>query len=255
VRKGRIVVLLLSSFLVFYSMGIVQKAASYLLHPVLIIQHKCVAPLKAFFQARKTAQELQAQVAELAAEYEQLRAQFIALQATATFEQDIAELLEFKKQYDHGIIAPVLVKHISQQQHYFLVGAGSHSGITVNMPVVYNNCLVGRVQEVFPLYSKVVLITDKSCKVAASCAKTHAHGIYEGQNSQESALLNHVSHLQTVHKGDMVLSSGEGLLFPRGFGLGTIDSCESAGLVHAITLKPLLEMSTLAYVLILPSKI
>ena len=175
------------------------------------------------------------------------------LHALLHYDHDIKELADFKKRYEesHGHIAQILMKHFSDQSHFFLIDIGTRQGIKPDMVAVYKNCLIGKVAEVYPFYSKVVLITDKTCKVAAYCAQTHASGIHEGSNQSEQTMLNHVSHLSVMKEGDLILSSGEGLIFPQGFALGNVMSCKPNGLLYTVHVEPLVDMHALAYCLII----
>ncbi|HVX01058.1 MAG TPA: rod shape-determining protein MreC, partial [Candidatus Babeliaceae bacterium] len=145
----------------------------------------------------------------------------------------------------YSIIADIILKQLTPEQQFFLVDAGSHKGITVGMVAVYKNCLVGKVTEVYPFYSKIVLITDSSCKISAFCLRTKAQGIHEGENSLDTTHLSYVSNLEAVQEDDLVLSSGEGLVFPRGFGLARVKYVELKDFKYTILLQPLVDFHTL----------
>ncbi len=219
------------------------------MYPILVTQRTVATPLKQFFDRRRTVEELTTMLQQLKLEHEHALQENIELNALLDYHTDIEELVDFKKRYSgqQGIIAQVLTKQFSEQAHYFLIDAGERKGIKCDMVAIYNNCLVGRVVEVYPWYSKVVLITDKSCKVAVSCAKTKSSGIYSGINDLASASVTQVSHLDQVQHDDLLLSSGEGLIFPRGFALGKIRSHHTQGLFHSIVTEPLLDMRSLHY--------
>lgn len=188
-------------------------------------------------------------IAILEAERQTLLSENIELNGLLSFAQETQELREFKKNYDceSALVAQVLSKHFSDQSHYFLVDGGTNKDIVPGMVVVYKDCLVGKVIEVYRHYCKVLLITDRLCKVAACCAKSKASGIYEGINQEWAAAFNHVSHLAHVEAGDLILSSGEGLLFPRGFGLGRVKSFVTNGLFHEINVEPLIDVRGIKY--------
>ena len=235
--------------LFFFSPGIIEDVSSYVLYPVVIVQQKVVTPVKAFFERKRTVQELEQQIQAMRQEKETLLGETIALRAALHYADDIKEVAEFKKSYENceGMVVQIIAKNISDQSHFILIDAGLNKGVEKDMVAVYKNGLVGRVDEVYPLYSKVVLITDTACKVAASCAQTHADGIHEGCNRENKCVLNRVSHLAKVQEGDMVLSSGEGLIFPKGFALGKVKSYAPDGLVYRIEIEPLFDIRTLNY--------
>lgn len=236
--------------LIYFSPGgKLERSSSYLIYPVLVMQHSVVAPIKNYFNRRRSVEELSAALAKAQQERDCAVAQNIELNALIDYSQNVAELLDFKQKYltENAFIAQVIAKNFSEQGHYFLLDAGERKGVHVDMVAVLNNCLLGKVVEVYPLYSKLMLITDKKCKVAAHCVKTKSAGIYEGTNDLQAGRLNHISHLAQVSDEDLVLSSGEGLIFPKGFGLGKIRSYQSQGLFYNITLEPLVDLRSIQY--------
>ena len=233
----------------FFSLGMLERAVSYIVYPLLVAQHKLVTPLKSYFQQRRTVTELGRLIAKVQADRDELISENISLHSLLSYALETEELVRYKKRYDdaHMILAQVLMKHYSEQSHYFLLDKGSHDGIEPDMIAVYKNCLLGKVIDVYPYYCKVVLVTDKTCKVAAYCTQTSAGGIHQGVCKENETTLHHVSHLEKLIQHDLVLSSGEGLVFPKGFALGKVKSYESNGLYYAITIEPLLDIRKLAY--------
>lgn len=252
-KRYKRVALLVGSFLLlvfvvhralYFVPGALEHYFSYLVYPVLVTQHKIVTPVKDYFSHRKTLSELQEQLAQAQAERDAILAQNIELQGLISFAQDTQELVEFKQRYNfsQALLAQVLVKNFSEQSHFFLIDKGSTAGAQKDMVVIYKDCLIGRVSEVYPYYSKVVLVSDQTCKVAAYCAQSKATGIYQGSNTEWAANLNHVSHLSSLEIGELILSSGDGLIFPRGFGLGKIKAYETEGLFHSVSIEPLVDL-------------
>ena len=144
----------------------------------------------------------------------------------------------------------IIFKQFSDE-HFFLIDLGKHKDIVVNMAVVYKNCLVGKVVEVYPFYSKVLLITDPMCKVASYCSKTGAAGIYQGTRKLDFGSLTHVDHLAKLKVDDQLFSSGEGLIFPRGFCIGEIDTFRDTGVHYEVTVKLLVDLTKLSYCYVL----
>lgn len=234
---------------VFFSMGILDIFSSSIIYPFLKIQHAVVSPVKNYFDRKKTIQELEVIVNDLRAQKEELLANTIKLASSFQFIQETQELSEFSSRYQSSYkrLAYIMLRQCSDQAQWYLIDLGSVHGVKVDMVAVYKNCLVGRITEVHPYYSKITLITDSSCKVAALCPTTQAQGIYEGMNDYEVASLNYVSHLQSLHKNDLVISSGEGTVFPRGFGLGTIKYFDVDQVVYTVRLAPLIDVRSLTY--------
>jgi rod shape-determining protein MreC len=187
---------------------------------------------------------------------QELQGQLIALKAQNVFIQETSELIDYKNKYQitHAKLAKILLKNCNTEEHSCLIDVGSDDGVTVDSAVVYKNCLLGKVVEVHASYSKILLITDRHCKVAVFCSTTKTPGIYEGSCSNNTACLNHVSHMQKLEVGDTLLSAGEGLIFPYGFGVGTIESFEQKGIQYEVKVKPLLDTVQIDYCYVLLAK-
>ncbi len=259
--RSRIIVIFFLCFII--SLGLINyfhksmlSMASYLVYPVISIQSYVIEPIKQWTLKRKTIEELEKELAMLREEYDEMLADTIAARAQQVYWDDIKEVVEFSKQYvdQDGIIAQVLARNFSEQNHFFLIDAGEHKGITNDMVVVYKNNLIGKIIEVFPWYSKVCLITDRLCKVAATCSQTNTHGIHEGANNLEQTSLHYVSHLDQVILDDFVLSSGEGTIFPQGFALGKVVSVSEDGFYKKVILKPLTDFASLDYCVVIKKR-
>lgn len=230
-----------------------EYTTSCITYPFVRVSHAIINPITRWLYERDLAHDLLNRHKALLDEYGDLRQDYIRVRATQDIQDDARELLEFKKEYteNQGHIAQIMMRHISDQSQYYLVDAGSYHGIEPDMVALYKDCVVGRVTHVYPHYCKVVLVTDALCKIAAYCSETKATGIHEGLNNTNGTTLRHVSHLAMMQEGDLILSSGEGLIFPRGFAIGTVGSYTHDGLLYSIYVKPMLDLNTLQYCLLI----
>jgi rod shape-determining protein MreC len=189
------------------------------------------------------------QFAALLQERDELRAQIIALQSSRYFMEQTAELRAFQQRYhfNTAVLSQIIMKHFSQEQHFCFIDKGAKHGICPDMVALYKNCLVGKVDEVFTTFSRITFITDKSCKIAAFCAQSGSKGIYQGVNSSQAAALTFINQLDTLYEGDLILSSGQGAIFPRGFGLARITSFKPEGLYYTVQASPLLDLTALDF--------
>ena len=200
------VTLFIAHRIFFFCPGVLEQYSSYVVYPALVLQHRIAMPIKDYFARKRSISELQEQLSKAQAERDAVLAQNIELQGIISFAQETQELVDFKRRYNfsQALLAQVLVKNFSEQSHFFLIDKGSSSGAQKDMVVIYKDCLIGRISEVYPHYSKVVLISDQSCKVAAYCAQRKATGIYKGSNEDWAASLNHVSHLSSLEIGELI---------------------------------------------------
>ncbi len=260
---------IISFFLVHHCVRVgvsaVEVVSSSVLYPLLRVQRAIIMPIAQGFNRRTTISELENKVAFLCAENEKLVAENIALQSLHSYAQETAQLRDFNKRYrlQEGCVGQVLVRHFSSTNQFFLVDAGTLQGIKKDMVALYGNSIVGKVVEVYPWYCKVSLITDADCKVCVHCLSGNAimsnklkgaSGIHEGINSLETTAVRYVSHLESVDVGDLVISSGEGLIFPKGFGLGKIFAADKGELFYTVAVQPILDFQTLRYCTLIAKK-
>lgn len=229
--------------------GFADKVVSCLLYPILKIQNSIVSWVRVHGARKASYEELEQQFQQLRTHCTQLQQENVVLAASLDFARDTAEIIEFRKRYDttEARLAQIILRTLTELEQTCLVDAGSYHGITQDMIAICNNGLVGRVIQVYPFYSKLLLITDKRCKVAAYCSQTGAVGIHEGCNRIDQTAIHHVSHLEKMAPGDLVISSGSGAVFPRGFVVGTVQSWTTDDLSTTVTVQPFVNVQTIKY--------
>jgi len=242
--------------LVYFAPSGVETLLAQVVHPVLELQHRLLESWKKRAENKKSIEQLQQELLLTYSERDLLRAQVTELQATTAYARTVQELLAFKNKYEQPpvCLATIILRQLTDTAHYVLIDAGQQQGVDADMVAVYQNQLVGRVAEVWPKYSKVVLITDVSCKVGALCVGSNIQGIHEGECRLDRSTITHVSHLLPVQEQEAVLTSGQGLVFPFGLALGVITTVTPAGMYQEITVKPLVDIRAIEAVWILPKK-
>jgi rod shape-determining protein MreC len=233
----------------FFSPTAVESVSSCISYPMLLAQRTIITPLKQRADRQNNISALQKELGELLYECDTLRAQNIALSASLSFADQISEVREFTQRYEARQLqlTQILLKHISDDGHYLLVDGGANKDIEPDMVAVYKNCLLGKVVEVYDHFCKVQLISDPACKVAAYCINSGIQAIHQGTGRLEATELAHVSHLLKLQENDLIISSGEGLVFPHGFGLGMVESFEPSGLYYKVKVRPLINIHAIDY--------
>lgn len=226
-----------------------EQALSCITYPFLLLERSCIVPLKHWLYWRHGAKELRLLSQQIIHERDDALRKVLELEAERDYFKDCAELIEFKKRYacDTATVAQILLKNFSSHGHFFLVDAGHNKSIKKDMVALYKNNIIGRVNEVYPWYCKVVLITDSDCYVAAKCVKTGSQGIHTGCNKLDKTELSFVSHLDTLEKGDVLISHGDGLIFPRGFALGKVIDYRLVDVRYEVSIEPLIDMQRIDF--------
>lgn len=231
----------------------VGSCASILIYPLLFFYHYVETVITKVSTQLQTTEFLQHELDVVKKERDDVYAKFIELKAAIPYAQQVDLLHIVANLYTSAklvTVAQVIMRHFAENEHYFLINAGSSQRVEVDMIVVYNKALVGRVVAVYPWYSKVALITDKSVKIPVFVGDKAIPAIYEGCNNQEPSI-SYVNQFDTVQEGDLVISSGQGLIFPYGFAIGVLSkkSMRSVGVTFFIDFKEIRYCTVIAKLL------
>ncbi len=104
------------------------------------------------------------------------------------------------------------------------IDRGFTSGIKKGMPVVTSEGIVGKVAEVYPLVSQVLLVTDPTFNVGVESQKGHVHGVLDCGSG--ICQVEQIQNEDKVSVGEWFYTSGEDRVFPRGFPVGTAVSVQ-----------------------------
>jgi len=138
-----------------------------------------------------------------------------------------------------------------------ILNKGSRDGVTKMSPVLVGRdnsgeggLVAGEVVEVTPYTSRLLLITDYDCRIAAIDQRSRVRGILVGQG-HDKCVLKFVPKGQDIKVGDIIVTSGLDGIFPRGFLLGKVVSvCSGStrGLFQNIVVRPLVKLNYITWV-------
>ncbi len=195
---------------------------------------------------RQQNRELQDQVAQL--KLEQVRLRQDAEQA-----RRLQALLGFTQHYVGQLLpAQVIGTSGSEQSHMIQIDKGSRSGIKVDMPVITPDGIVGKVKDVFPFTSQVLMIGDRDSGAGVILQNSRLQGILRGSPSGEL----HVSDIMSDEKidvGEEVVTSGGDRIYPKGLPVGTVSHVSpdrENDPFLAIMVKPAADLNRLEEVLV-----
>ncbi len=133
---------------------------------------------------------------------------------------------------------------------------GSTSGIRTGMPVVTGRGLVGVVVEVGAYSCRVTTMLDPSAAVGAVTSRAGERGLCQGDYAQAQngrATLRQLSERADVAPDDIVISSGEGSVYPYGIPIGRVEtvSLNAYNRTTEATVVPFVDFSDLDHVLVM----
>ena len=100
-----------------------------------------------------------------------------------------------------------------------LIDVGSERGIVVGNPVMSENGLIGRVVGVTKGVSRVLLLTDVASRTPILVDRTNARAILTGDGGGRPRL-DYMRGRDPIRLNDLVLTSGDGGVLPRGLPVG-----------------------------------
>jgi rod shape-determining protein MreC len=112
-----------------------------------------------------------------------------------------------------SIVAQVLAVGVSEFDHSRVIDRGRSAGITVDMPVVDEGGLVGRVVSVTSDVARVRLITDPSIRIAVRIERTGETGVLTGRGSAPMVLEMFNTDAAVVEGDTLITADGR---FPAG---------------------------------------
>ena len=151
--------------------------------------------------------------------------------------------------------AAIIGREVSSYMTLYTLNKGSLHGVEVDMTVVTEAGIVGRVESVGTTWSRVSAITENATSVGAVCARSGARGIVDGSlglREQGKCAMNYIDEFADVAVGDVILSSGGGI-YPYGFVIGTVVEIkhdETARSLSAI-IEPAVDPQTTSRVMVL----
>ena len=218
----------------------VQKAVSFVTRPVVGF----FEGLSDLVGLRGENQALRLQVAQLEQE----------LAATESLQRQVEELegilaIEPPEEYD-TVVARVLATGVSDFDALRLIDKGRRHGITVDMPVIDEGGLVGRVVAVTETSARIRLITDRSMRVAVRVDRTGETGVLIGRGGGLLALEMLNTETALVEGDLLVTADGR---FPAGIPVARVAQAAEAevGFSLRTTATPVAELTRVDYVKVL----
>src|SRR5215472_18489959 len=151
-----------------------------------------------------------------------LRLEQARLKAAADESKRLRALLDFKERYVGATIAAQVIGNSgSDSLRIVTIDKGSRAGIKPDMAVITPDGIVGKVKEVFPLSSQVLMINDRDSGAGVILESTRLQGIVKGTGPGE-LMINGVMSDEKVDVGETVVTSGGDRVYPKGLPVGTV---------------------------------
>ena len=155
-------------------------------------------------------------------ELSQISQQFASLQQE---NQRLRELLGSRQRLSAEVLVAELTGVVpSPSRHQVIIDKGTTDGVSVGQAVIDADGLFGQVVEVGPYGSHVMLIADAAHAVPVEVSRNGVRSIAAGTGALGALELEYVPVTTDIVKGDLLVSSGLGGRFPRGYPVGEVVS-------------------------------
>lgn len=169
-----------------------------------------------------------------------LELSLVAQQAVATRTENnrLRELLGSRPRVSGEVLVTELIGVVPDpDKHRIVIDKGTADGVSVGASVVDSQGLFGQVIEVSRASSVVLLITDATHATPVEVSRNNLRSIATGLGRYDWMELEAVPFSADIRPGDLVVSSGLGGRFPRGYPVGEVSEVEKHPTARFATIR------------------
>lgn len=230
-----------------------QTAADFVQSPVTTI----TSGISNYFVSISNLRSAQSENDLLNQRVQELEVELKQKQELASENARLKAMLDLKEQSRYKVLtARIIGRDPSVWFDSSIVNRGSLDGVALNMPVVDDGGLIGRVTAVSPLTCQVDLVTRNKSGLGAvigQIGESNALGVISGTGKSDLLEMRYVPGTVDVKVGQPVFTSGQDGIYPAGLKVGEIVNVisGSATTPHQIQVRPASRLSSMQEVGIL----
>lgn len=180
---------------------------------------------------RKSYEQLKKENEQLKKENADLRTQLVDYYQLRDENARLWKYYDIKKSRpDYEILPATVIRRDSNDDFYsFTADVGSADGVSVQDPVITENGLIGFVSSVNSSSCHVTTILSPDIQAGAIDVKTNENGIISGNtlhSDKNRTTLTKIDSSGDINKGDIIVTSGLGGVYPADIIVGEVTSIE-----------------------------
>ena len=186
-------------------------------------------------------------------EVQQLRVQALRVDDTDGENQRLRRLLGLQEKLPLTTLSgEIIAREWGGWTRSLTVNRGRGDNVPRLSAVISPDGLVGRIVDVRPGASIVQVLTDPASTVGAHVLRTRTPGIVEGDPRGTLRFKFMTRDGASIQNGDVLVTAGQGGLFPRGIPIGTVRTIDNRGaaLFHYADLTPAVDFARVDEVLL-----
>jgi len=164
----------------------------------------------------------------------------------------LTRLLNFKEKNILGVVSGKIInKSLLQTRNTITLNVGEGDSVAVNMPVITDAGLVGKIVATSKNYSIAQILYNKDMRITVKVQRNRLDGIlsYDGVSS---LMVNNIQKSADVNVGDVIITSDYSNIYPAGIPIGTVTETGNLdNLFKKVVVTPLVDFSILEEVFIL----
>jgi len=151
------------------------------------------------------------------------------------------------------LVAELLQTDADPTVHRLVLNKGQYDGVFIGQAVLDADGVMGQIVEIGPMTSVALLITDISHSLPVENQRNGMRAVITGTGDWNELELNHITPTMDLRAGDLIVTSGLGQRFIRGYPVGTVTSIAAEeGLAFLrVKVKPAAQLDTTREVLLI----
>jgi rod shape-determining protein MreC len=185
-----------------------------------------------------------------------LETQLQEKQYKAREAERLRELLGLRELLPHRtIVAEVVAREGMPWFRSITIDKGREAGVALEAPVLSPTGVVGRVIWVGPGAARVQLLQDRDSGAGVLIERSRVKGVVAGQvgfaeSSSSDLVMKYVPELADVVVGDVVVTSGQDRIYPKGLVVGRVRLVSPGSLFKEVLVEPSARFEQLEEVLV-----
>ncbi|MGE0384199.1 MAG: rod shape-determining protein MreC [Gammaproteobacteria bacterium] len=202
-----------------------RSLLSIVVYPVQYVVNLPVAAGNRLAETFATQNKLSQENARLREENLLLQSRFQRFAALEAENERLRRLLESSIQVgERVLVAELLAVQTQSASRQVILNKGTSHGVFVGQPVVDASGVMGQIVHVGPLTSTAMLITDANHALPVEVNRSGLRVIAAGTGAEDVIELSYVPTNADIREGDLIVTSGMGGRFPRGYPVAQVSA-------------------------------
>ena len=253
-----IVLVTVPSVLAIMGQGsVVRNALNVIATPFRFVITKTTESFEGFAMYFREFDDMHEENKALRAKLKELEEKVAKSEAVREENEWLYDYLGLSRQHPDYLLetATVVGREAGNYMTVMTLDCGSAKGIEVNMPVITDDGIVGYVSEVGLTWCKVATLIETATSVGAYVERSGEIGVVKGDytlKNQGYCQMSYLSAESDIKVGDRIVSSGIGVVYPRGLLIGTVAEIvpDEASRTLSARIEPAVDLKDISRVMI-----